>query len=360
MATLTSVKPMNFSSAPAINNNTTNDDGEENSDVEPVIDDFWDNPSSSASSSPLPSTPSLNSAIHRINLRPSAIVSSSTSFVPPFSTLTWSTLPPPFTNFFRTSETNLNDQSKLDTTTEKNEETSMNEILGHIWRMVLHGTNMNSEELKMSNHTIIRNHFKKYSRRKVARTMKKDLEKIFSEWNYRFSILVSSTSRNTMGKALHGVWMSVSINDVHYFITATHSVIEGPKIDEEQMEKIEYWAHVHAITTRNMTGFRKYNKIALKLKADLDRFYGNGNVWSVVIVKNPFLVKAKILEDPEYHLEFSRLNGGHFIVWRGGQNIEDGQRNARDLIIPETEDNLLEPETEHEDYRNNIYLMTYR
>lgn len=132
-----------------------------------------------------------------------------------------------------------------------------------------------------------------------------------------------------MGKALHGVWLSMSLNGVHYFITATYRLVEGPKLKEEDLSRIEYWATIHAIGAHNMTGFRRYNRIAAKLKFDLDRQYGNGNVWSVVIVKNRYLVKAKALEDNDSRVEFSRLNGGHFIVWRGGQNIDDSGRNAR-------------------------------
>lgn len=373
-------------------------------DDDTIVDDFWDSPSthpivssssvnssttnvtstrnsgsSSSSSSPSPSpSPSSFSTMAASTL---SSTRSTTPFLPPMpSVLTWSslsssTLPPPFTNIQRTSpftnkpfimssgggvggnhESNRND----------NGDASFSELASKIWKIILHGTNMNSEELRMCNRTLIQQHFKQSSRRKVARNMKKDLEKIFNEWNYRFSIIVSSTSRNTMGKALHGVWMSISINGVHYFITATHKLVDGPKIKEEQMEKIEYWAHVHAIAARNMTGYRRYNRIASKLKFDLDRFYGHGNSWSVIIVKNPLLVKAKILEDPEYHIEFSRLNGGHFIVFRGGQPIENvdggGRRNGRvdqsiPLDEPESDDHTLEMDTEHEDYRNNIYLM---
>ena len=38
-----------------------------------------------------------------------------------------------------------------------------------IWKMTLHGTNMNSEELRMCNKTLLSVHFKPYSRRKVMR-----------------------------------------------------------------------------------------------------------------------------------------------------------------------------------------------
>ncbi|XP_075590153.1 uncharacterized protein LOC124498122 [Dermatophagoides farinae] len=340
-------------------------------DDDTIVDDFWDSPSTH----PIVSSSSVNSSTTNVTSTRNSGSSSSSSSPSPWSSLSSSTLPPPFTNIQRTSpftnkpfimssgggvggnhESNRND----------NGDASFSELASKIWKIILHGTNMNSEELRMCNRTLIQQHFKQSSRRKVARNMKKDLEKIFNEWNYRFSIIVSSTSRNTMGKALHGVWMSISINGVHYFITATHKLVDGPKIKEEQMEKIEYWAHVHAIAARNMTGYRRYNRIASKLKFDLDRFYGHGNSWSVIIVKNPLLVKAKILEDPEYHIEFSRLNGGHFIVFRGGQPIENvdggGRRNGRvDQSIPpdepESDDHTLEMDTEHEDYRNNIYLM---
>ncbi|KAH9392958.1 hypothetical protein TYRP_006056 [Tyrophagus putrescentiae] len=195
--------------------------------------------------------------------------------------------------------------------------------------MTLHGTNMNSEELRMCNKTLLSVHFKPYSRRKVARQLKKELDRLFSQYHYRFSVIVQTTSRNTMGKALHGVWLSISLNGVHYFITATYRIVEGPKLREEDLSRVEYWAAIHAIGSSNMTGFRRYNRISTKLKYDLDRQYGHGNVWSVVIVKNRYLVKARVLEDGDSRLEFSRLNGGHYIIWRGGQNIDDSVRNAR-------------------------------
>lgn len=197
--------------------------------------------------------------------------------------------------------------------------------------VVLHGTNMNSEELRMCNKSLVRIHLKRYSRRKVGKKLKKDLDEKFAKWNYRFSVVISGSSRNTMGKALHGVWLSSSVNGVHYFLTATHPVVDGPKLDEEQLSHIEYWAELQAIAAFNMTGYRKYNKIALKLKNDLDHQYGFGNVWSVIVVKNRYLVKAKVYEDPSYHEEFSRLNGGNFLVFRGGQNIDVTKRNARQL-----------------------------
>ena len=216
----------------------------------------------------------------------------------------------------------------------------------NLMRIVMHGTNMNSEELRMCNKSLIQIHFKQHSRRKVARTLKKELDTKFSKWNYRFSVVLSTTSRNTMGKSLHGVWLSISINDVHYFITATHNVIDSPKLREDQMDKLEYWAELHAISAHNMTGYRKYNKIASKLKFDLDRQYGFGNVWSVIIVKNRYLVKAKIFEDPAYHMEFTRLNGGNFIIFRGGQNIDVTSRHARE-ILPVGDDESSEHTNNH-------------
>ena len=382
----------------------------DNNDDDTAVDDFWDAPSthphipSSSSTTTTTTGPNNN---HNFSNSPSTTTSmtaastmsatrSTTPFLPPMpSILTWSsspsssssttasastlsssTLPPPFTNIqrispftgkpFSSGNESTNRQNSNENNNNNNDPPSFNQLISKIWKIILHGTNMNSEELRMCNRTLIEQHFKPSSRRKVARNMKKDLEKIFNKWNYRFSIIVSSTSRNTMGKSLHGVWMSISINGVHYFITATHKIIDGPKIKEEQMEKIEYWAHVHALAVRNMTGFRRYNRIAQKLKFDLDRFLGHGNSWSVIIVKNPLLVKAKIFEDPEYHIEFSRLNGGHFIIFRGGQTIDvDGRRNGRIdddqtnhfVDEPESDDHTLETETEHEDYRNNIYLM---
>ncbi|KAJ6217332.1 hypothetical protein RDWZM_008489 [Blomia tropicalis] len=227
--------------------------------------------------------------------------------------------------------------------------------INNSWRMTLHGTNMNTEELKMCNKTLLAIHFKPYSRRKVARQLKKELDYKFKNYNYRFSIIVSSTSRNTMGKALHGVWMSVSLNGVHYFITATYRTIEGYKMREDQLNKIEYWSVIHEIGAHNMTGYRKYNRIASKMKMDLDRQFGNGNVWSVVIVKNRYLVKAKVFEDVENHMEFSRLNSGHYIVFRGGQNIDDGARNAR---YKSMNDEIDDDETSEHSFREYVHNRT--
>lgn len=202
-----------------------------------------------------------------------------------------------------------------------------------IWKMILHGTNMNSEEMSLCNKSLIDAHFKPYSRRKVARYLKSKLDGQFEPYNYRYSVLISSTSRNTMGKALHGVWMSISLNGVHYFITATYKIVNPElKLTEPQMSKIEYWAYLQQLAAHNMTGYRKYNRISQKLKQELDREYGNGNVWSVVIVKNRLAVKAKALEDKTYKWEMSQLNDGHMIVWRGGQDISDvAARRARVL-----------------------------
>ena len=125
------------------------------------------------------------------------------------------------------------------------------------------------------------------------------------------------------------MWLSISLNGLHYFITATYRLVDGPKMTEEELDKIEFWSTIHSITAHNMTGFRKYNRIASKLKIDLDRHYGKGNVWSVLIVKNRYLIKAKVFEDAHNHLEFTRLNGGNYIIFRGGQNIDDSARNAR-------------------------------
>lgn len=204
---------------------------------------------------------------------------------------------------------------------------------------------MNSEELRMVNSTLLEVHFKPYSRRKVARVLKKDLDSLFGKYNYRFSIIVSTTSRNTMGRAFHGVWLSMSINGIHYFLTATYRLVDGPTLREEDLGKIEYWSSVHSIQALNMTGYRRYNRIATKLKLDLDRQFGNGNVWSVVIVKNRYLVKAKALEDTVNRVEFTRLNGGHFIVFRGGQNIDDTSRNARYVSMTAEKDD--EETSEH-------------
>ena len=222
-----------------------------------------------------------------------------------------------------------------------------------VWKMTLHGTNMNSEELKMSNKTLLEAHFKPYSRRKVARYLKKELDKVFSAFNYRFSVIVSTTSRNTMGKALHGVWLSISVNGVHYFITATYQIVEEVKLKEEELDKIEYWSIIHSISAQNMTGFRKYNRIAIKLKMDLDRHYGNGNVWSVLIVKNRYLIKGKVFEDKYNHIEFSRLNSGNYIIFRGGQNIDDNARNARYISMNKEKDDEDTSEHSFREYSNN-------
>lgn len=215
-----------------------------------------------------------------------------------------------------------------------------------IWKMILHGTNMNQEELKLCNKTLIEAHFRPYSRRKVARHLKKELDKAFSPYGYRYSVLISATSKNTMGKALHGVWLSMSLNGVHYFLAATYKIVTGAKLTEAQVDKVEYWASLHTFGARNMTGYRRYNRIAQKLKADLDREYGNGNVWSVVIVKNRYYIKAKVFEDTSSRTEFSRLNGGHFIVWRGGQDIDDA--NGRSPRVLNTLDTTFDEDGNEE------------
>ena len=200
---------------------------------------------------------------------------------------------------------------------------------------------MNSEELRLCNKTLISVHLMPYSRRKVARLLKAELDKQFSEFDYRWSVVISATSRNTMGKALHGVWLSSSINGIHYFLAATYKPLDGLKpAREEDLDLIENWAAVDTLSTRNMTGFHRYNKIAQRLKTDLDTRLGRagGNCWSVMIIKNRYLIKAKALELKDDFVQFTQLGGAQFFVWRGGPDIESDSRNARYISMDDTPD----------------------
>lgn len=161
-----------------------------------------------------------------------------------------------------------------------------------------------------------------YGTRKTARVIKKELDIDFDYYQYRFSIIINSNSDYILAKKLYGLWASFTAKEKHYLLIASYTVAKGAPITETQMDKIEDWTANYFIKYENVTNDNKrIEAVSKSLKAKLDKNYGNGNVWAVIVFKQKSNIRAKELEDKHYVIEFDRLNEGHFFIFRGGEGI---------------------------------------
>jgi hypothetical protein len=183
-------------------------------------------------------------------------------------------------------------------------------------------TNMNDIDIDKCKNVLNRTLSKKYGTRKTARAIKTELDIDFGYYQYRFSIIINSNSDYILAKKLYGLWASLTAKGKHYLLIASYTVVKGVPITEAQMDRIEDWTANYFIKYENVTNDNtRIEAVSKSLKAKLDKNYGNGNVWAVIVFKQKFNIRAKELEDTRYVIEFDRLNEGHFFIFRGGEGI---------------------------------------
>lgn len=168
------------------------------------------------------------------------------------------------------------------------------------------------------------------SSKKVARELKDELDYVYQHYGVRFDIIITSNESLVLGKKLFGRWMSCSSGNKHFLIIASYPSVESPKITEEQMDRIEDWASGYFIEYDDNND--KYKYISLKLKKQLDSYYGNGgNRWAVIIVRNVYVIRAKALESTEYAIQFPHNNECSLFIFRGGSEISRNHWKNKDI-----------------------------
>jgi len=163
---------------------------------------------------------------------------------------------------------------------------------------------------------------KKFSTKKTARVVKSELDNVFKKELFKFSVVVSSDSRDVLGKSLYGLWISLTGGGKHYLLIASYPIVKGKKITEAQMDRIEDWTSTYFIKYENITdNSSKFEKVTKSLKWKLDQNYGKGNTWAVIVFRQQINIKAKELEDNRYAIEFARLRSSHWLIFRAGEDI---------------------------------------
>ncbi|CAG2104571.1 unnamed protein product [Medioppia subpectinata] len=192
-----------------------------------------------------------------------------------------------------------------------------------------HETNMVASDvtkvMQVLNATISRD----YGSRKTARVLKVELDEAFKDSNYRFSVIIARNASALVCKRLYGVWMSVTANNKHYLLVGSYKANKAKKLSEGQMDRIEDWTSVYFINYEDMLEQPRYEKVARMLKEKLDLNYGKGNnnTWAVVAYKHTNSIRAKKLFDLTPQIQFRRLDGTVWLVFRGGEDIPDNVRN---------------------------------
>jgi len=105
-----------------------------------------------------------------------------------------------------------------------------------------------------------------YGSRKTARVLKEELDQLFKDQKYRFSVVITSNVSNIISKRLYGVWVSITANNKHYFIMASYKAIKAKKLTEGQLDRIEDWTSIYFITYENMTKENRFEKVAKMLR----------------------------------------------------------------------------------------------
>jgi hypothetical protein len=184
-------------------------------------------------------------------------------------------------------------------------------------------TNMNDIDIDKCKNVLNRILSKVHGSRKNARVIKRELDIDFAYYQYRFSIIINSNSDHVLAKKLYGLWASLTAKGKHYLLIASYTVVKGAHITESQMDRIEDWTANYFIKYENLTNDNiRMEAVSKSLKAKLDKNYGNGNVWAVIMFKQKYNIRAKELEDTHYVIEFDCLNEGHFFIFRGGEDIQ--------------------------------------
>lgn len=160
-----------------------------------------------------------------------------------------------------------------------------------------------------------------YGSRKTARLIKTNLDDIFKDQKYRFSVVISDNETHIISKRLYGIWISLTANRKHYLLMGSFKAVAASKPTEAQMDRIEDWTAVYFVTYENMTHQALFDKVTRMTKEKLDLNYGKGNAWAVIAYRNPTTIKAKRFLDGSPHLQFKRLDGSYWLVFRGGEDI---------------------------------------
>ena len=192
-------------------------------------------------------------------------------------------------------------------------------------------TNMFDNEIDLCRSVINSTVSHEYGSRKTARLLKTELDQIFMEQKYRFSVVISSDAKNIISKRLYGVWISLTANRKHYFLIASYKAMKTNKLSEAQMDRIEDWASVYFFTYENMTRQNQLDKVAKMVKDKLDLNYGKGNTWGVIAYKHSFSIKGKKLFDETPYLQFKRMDGSLWFAFRGGEDIPQTNRVLKPL-----------------------------
>ena len=160
-----------------------------------------------------------------------------------------------------------------------------------------------------------------YGSRKTARLLKTELDDIFKDQKYRFSVVISDNETHIISKRLYGIWISLTANRKHYLLIASFKALPAVKPSEAQMDRIEDWTAVYFVTYENMTYQPQFDKVTRMTKDKLDLNYGKGNAWAVIAYKHSTTIKAKRFLDGSPQLQYKRLDGSYWLVFRGGEDI---------------------------------------
>ena len=179
-------------------------------------------------------------------------------------------------------------------------------------------TNMLDNEVELCKSVVNSTVSHEYGSRKTSRLLKTELDQIFSEHKYRFSVVISSDVSYILSKSLFGLWVSMIANGKHYFLIASYKAAKAVKLTEAQLDRIEDWTSVYFITYENMTRQAQLDRVTKMVKEKLDLNYGKGNAWAVIAYRHSFAIKGKRLFDQTPHLQFKRLDGSLWFVFRGG------------------------------------------